>query len=66
MYCCLVMFSNMAPKFDDLGWIAGARAAGFRTAWVNREPRAWPPEAGEPGDLEIRHLGELASALVPR
>lgn len=57
-----ILYVGDDPRLD----VRGARAAGFRTAWVNREPRAWPPEEGEPGDLEIRHLGELASALVPR
>jgi len=57
-----ILYVGDDPRLD----VRGARAAGFRTAWVNREPRAWPSEEGEPGDLEIRHLGELASALVPR
>lgn len=41
--------------------IAGARAAGLRTAWINREQRPWPDTAG--ADLECRNLAELADWL---
>ncbi len=40
--------------------VRGARAAGLRTAWLNRSAAAWPAdEAGTPADIEIRELGEL-------
>ncbi|NCT66917.1 MAG: HAD family hydrolase [Rhodanobacteraceae bacterium] len=40
---------------DPLLDVAGARAAGLRTAWLNRDGAA----ATEAADLEIRDLGEL-------
>lgn len=39
--------------------VAGARAAGLRTAWLNRGAAAWPHRGFGP-DLELRDLGELA------
>lgn len=42
------------PQLD----VAGARAAGLRTAWVNRGGGAWHDPAHAP-DLELRDLGEL-------
>jgi len=47
------------PVYD----VEGARAAGLRTAWVNRNQAAWPREYPSP-DLEITHVGELP-ALLP-
>ncbi|MDH5622320.1 MAG: HAD family hydrolase [Gammaproteobacteria bacterium] len=47
------------PVYD----VEGARAAGLRTAWVNRNEAAWPCEYPSP-DLEIAHVGELP-ALLP-
>jgi len=47
------------PLYD----VEGARAAGLKTAWVNRKEAAWPSEYPSP-DLEIAHVGEL-SALLP-
>lgn len=43
--------------------VEGARAAGLRTAWVNRNNAVWPCEYPTP-DLEIIHVGELL-ALLP-
>jgi len=43
--------------------VAGARAAGLRTAWLNRSGGTWPAHealAGVRPDLELRDLGELA------
>jgi len=47
---------------DPLADIAGARAAGMRTAWINRAGSMWG-EAQAP-DLEIRDLAELADWLT--
>jgi 2-haloalkanoic acid dehalogenase type II len=46
------------PLYD----VEGARAAGLRTAWVNRNEAVWPDEYPAP-DLEIVHVGELAALL---
>jgi putative hydrolase of the HAD superfamily len=43
---------------DPLLDVIGARAAGLRTAWLNRAGATWPDSAAP--DLEIRDLGELA------
>lgn len=42
--------------------VAGAHAAGLRTAWLNRHAAAWRDDAVRP-DLELRDLGELARWL---
>lgn len=41
--------------------VAGARAAGLRAAWLNRNGLAWPH--AEPPELELRDLGELVDWL---
>lgn len=46
------------PQYD----INGARDAGLRTAWVNRNGALWPDSAAAP-DIEIAHIGELARLL---
>lgn len=46
------------PNLD----VAGARAAGLRTAWLNRSGQSWPHE--EPPELELRDLGELVDWLA--
>ncbi|KZC15497.1 HAD family hydrolase [Rhodanobacter sp. FW510-R12] len=43
--------------------IAGARDAGLRTAWINRDGRPWPDELGPPPELDLRDLTELADWL---
>ncbi|RCS28836.1 HAD family hydrolase [Rhodanobacter denitrificans] len=43
--------------------IAGARDAGLRTAWINRDGRPWPDELGPPPQLDLRNLTELADWL---
>jgi putative hydrolase of the HAD superfamily len=40
--------------------VAGARAAGLRAAWINREGRPWPAELGPGPDLTLADLGALA------
>ncbi len=47
------------PEYD----VAGARDAGLRTAWVNRNGSAWPGELPAP-DTEVAHIGELRSRLA--
>ena len=47
--------------------VAGAHAAGVRSAWLNRSGAAWPVHealAGVRPDLELRDLGELADWIV--
>jgi putative hydrolase of the HAD superfamily len=45
--------------------VLGARAAGLRTAWVNRRGAAWP-DVGPAADLEITSLEDLEAALDAR
>ncbi len=42
--------------------VDGARAAGLRTAWVNRAAGIWPQDFAAP-ELEITHVGELPALL---
>lgn len=46
------------PLFD----VHGARKAGLRTAWVNRNGDDWPCEYPEP-DAQVVHVGELEALL---
>ena len=46
------------PHYD----VHGAREAGLRTVWVNRNADAWPDEYEAP-DIQVRHVGELAEML---
>ena len=46
------------PEHD----VQGARAAGYRSVWLNREERDWP--GGQPADAEIRSLAELEALLA--
>ena len=48
------------PWFD----VHGARQAGLRTAWVNRNEQPWPDEYEAP-DVEVRHVGSTAVADLP-
>jgi putative hydrolase of the HAD superfamily len=48
---------------DPLTDMAGARDAGLRTAWINRDAKAWPNELGPPPDLDLPHLTALADWL---
>lgn len=43
--------------------VAGARDAGMRTAWVNREARDWPADL-PPADLQVHNIGELPALLA--
>jgi FMN phosphatase YigB (HAD superfamily) len=46
------------PRFD----VDGARSAGLRTVWVNRNESVWPAEFDLP-DIEVTHVGELPGLL---
>ena len=46
------------PFYD----VHGAREAGLRTVWVNRNGGEWPDEYQRP-DLEVKHVGELAEIV---
>jgi 2-haloalkanoic acid dehalogenase type II len=46
------------PLYD----VHGAREAGLRTVWVNRNDASWPDEFAAP-DIEVRHVGELHGHL---
>jgi putative hydrolase of the HAD superfamily len=48
---------------DPLLDIAGARDAGLRTAWINREGQPWPDELGSPPELDLRDMTALADWL---
>jgi putative hydrolase of the HAD superfamily len=43
--------------------VGGARAAGLRTAWINRRGEPWPVELGEPPELDLPDLTALADWL---
>ena len=43
--------------------IAGAHAAGLKTAWVNRNDQLWPDDIKRP-HIEVMHIGELAEFLL--
>jgi putative hydrolase of the HAD superfamily len=46
------------PEFD----VQGARDAGLRAVWVNRNDSEWPDELSQP-DGVVNHVGELAALL---
>jgi len=46
------------PLYD----VHGAREAGLRTVWVNRNGSEWPEEFAEP-DAIVTHVGELEAIL---
>lgn len=48
---------------DPLLDVVGARDAGLRTAWINRERRPWPAELGAPPELDLRDMTALADWL---
>jgi putative hydrolase of the HAD superfamily len=49
---------------DDPGLdVCGARDAGLRTAWINRQRKAWPDGMGAPPDLDLPDMGALADWL---
>jgi FMN hydrolase / 5-amino-6-(5-phospho-D-ribitylamino)uracil phosphatase len=47
------------PEMD----VVGARDAGLRTAWTNRDGRPWPAELGAPPELDLRDMTALADWL---
>ncbi|HVB63949.1 MAG TPA: HAD family hydrolase [Nitrolancea sp.] len=51
------LYVGDSPEHD----IAGARAAGLTSAWINRRRRSWP--GGTPPDHEIEDLRQLVKLL---
>jgi len=43
--------------------VAGAREAGLRTAWINRERVAWPEALGAAPELDLADMTALADWL---
>ncbi|MEO6927152.1 MAG: HAD family hydrolase [Rhodanobacter sp.] len=41
----------------------GAHEAGLRTAWINRDSRAWPEDMGPPPELDLPDMAALADWL---
>ncbi len=54
-----VMHVGDDPRLD----MVGAREAGLRTAWINREGRPWPDGMGPPPDLDLPDMAALADWL---
>ncbi|OOG50897.1 HAD family hydrolase [Rhodanobacter sp. C01] len=48
---------------DPVMDVAGARDAGLRTAWINRNGESWPNELGAPPELDLPDLATLADWL---
>ncbi|MBS0364567.1 MAG: HAD-IA family hydrolase [Proteobacteria bacterium] len=53
-----VLYVGDDPQLD----VAGARAAGMGTVWINRRAHTWPAHL-QPADLVVRDCLELADAL---
>jgi putative hydrolase of the HAD superfamily len=47
------------PEMD----MVGARDAGLRTAWINRDAQPWPTALGPPPELDLRDMTALADWL---
>ncbi len=47
------------PQMD----MVGAREAGLRTAWINRERQPWPAGMGSPPELDLPDMAALADWL---
>lgn len=47
------------PEMD----VVGARDAGLRTAWINRDDQPWPGKLGAPPELDLRDMTALADWL---
>lgn len=43
--------------------VRGAREAGLRSAWINRERRPWPADMGPPPELDLPDMTALADWL---
>ena len=43
--------------------VCGAREAGLRSAWINRERRPWPADMGPPPELDLPDMTALADWL---
>lgn len=51
---------------DPVMDMVGARDAGLRTAWINRDGLPWPDELGAPPELDLRDMTALADWLEAR
>jgi putative hydrolase of the HAD superfamily len=51
---------------DPVMDMVGARDAGLRTAWINRDGLPWPGELGAPPELDLRDMTALADWLEAR
>ena len=47
------------PELD----VDGARKAGLKTVWVNRNKNNWPEQYADP-DIEVSHISELVDYLI--
>ena len=47
------------PELD----VDGARKAGLKTVWVNRNKSKWPEQYADP-DIEVSHISELVDYLI--
>jgi FMN hydrolase / 5-amino-6-(5-phospho-D-ribitylamino)uracil phosphatase len=54
-----ILFVGDDPHAD----VAGPRAVGMQTVWVNRGAGVWPDEL-RPADARIANLGELVKLLT--
>ena len=54
-----IMHVGDDPAMDMIG----ARDAGLRTAWINRDAQPWPAELGPPPELDLRDMTALADWL---
>lgn len=55
-----VLYVGDDPHVD----VVGARAAGLRTAWIDRAGSEWPADVPR-ADIEVRDCAELARRLAP-
>lgn len=49
---------------DPVMDVAGARAVGYQTAWIDRFETAWPSDQ-EPADFQVKSIAELVQLLRP-
>lgn len=49
---------------DPVMDVAGARAVGYQTAWIDRFETGWPREQ-EPADFQVKSMAELVELLKP-
>lgn len=68
MFAAVVAYAGLQPAEiahvgdDPVVDVAGARAAGLYSVWINRKDRPWPGGEAAP-HAEVRNLHELAAVL---